>query len=63
MIEISIKVSDEHGEESLTCRHQRVHDGLVLSREDGELKGMVEDAIAKFKGTVYDVLIRIKYTW
>ncbi len=61
MIEIKITVK---GDDLTVSEKYLVHEeGIILSHDCPQLGKMVHDTIAKFKGTVEDVLVKIKYTW
>jgi len=61
MIDVTVKVRDD--EQTLTQKFLVHQEGMSLSHEDPELSRMVNETIAKFKGTATDVLVKIKYTW
>jgi hypothetical protein len=60
MIEVSVKVSNS--EQSYTQKFL-VYESFSLSHDDPDLKKMVDEAIANFKGNVEDVNVKIKMVW
>jgi hypothetical protein len=61
VIELSVKVSNS--EQHYTQKFLIHQEGLSLSHDDPELARMVNEAIANFKGSVDDVLVKVKFTW
>lgn len=61
MIEMKVKISDD--DMTLTDKHLIYEKNIVLSHEDEVLQKLVNQSIAKFKGTPSDVLLTFKYVW
>lgn len=61
MLEISVKVSNE--EQAYTKKHLEYAEDVVLSHEDPRLAEFVKQAMDEFKGTVEDVVVRVKMVW
>lgn len=61
MIELSIKVSDD--ENTLTSKYLIHEEGISLSHDDLTLSKLVQETLAKFKGEVKDVLIKVRFAW
>ena len=61
MIEIAVKISDD--DRTMTQNFLEYQAGMCVSHDDPTLKKYVDEALANFKGTAKDILVRIKYTW
>jgi len=60
MIELTIKVSNE--EQRLVQKHL-LYDDLHLSKDNPVLLEKIKIAVESFKGTVEDVVVKVKMLW
>lgn len=60
-----IKVSIKDSDQKLARKFPVYSTGITISHEDPELKKMVEQTIADFKGDKNDcdISVTVKYTW
>ena len=60
-----VKVSIKDSDQKLAHKFPVYGDGIRISHDDPELKKMVEQTIAEFKGDKNDcdITVHVKYTW
>ncbi len=61
MYEVLVKISNE--EQTFKQKFLEYTYPLVVSKEEGPLKAIVEEAVGNFKGKIDDIWVTIKYCW